>query len=112
MTANAPLASGTLICWIMLIFGMVGNWTHASMAHIEVGMSRWCAQIATMSSRWALTTDSRSILTIIIVMALWITASTMDYNDAALAEAEYCRHVSEGLWPDYKGIFEEVCDAD
>lgn len=57
-------------------------------------------------------TDKRSILTIIIVMALWITASTMDYGDEVQAETEYCRHVSEGLWPDYRGIFEEVCDAD
>ena len=59
-----------------------------------------------------MTTDTRSILAIIIVMALWITASTMDYSDAAQAEAEYCRHVSEGLWPDYRGIYEEACDAD
>ena len=54
-------------------------------------------------------TSTRSILTIIIVMAIWITASTMDYSDATQAEVEYCRHVRDGLWPDYKGIFEEVC---
>ena len=30
-------------------------------------------------------TDKRSILAIIIVMAIWITASTMDYNDAVQA---------------------------
>jgi hypothetical protein len=30
-------------------------------------------------------TDKRQILAIIIVMALWITASTMDYNDAVQA---------------------------
>ena len=60
-------------------------------------------------------TDKRSILAIIIVMAIWITASTMDYGDAVMVgadTAEYCRHVSEGLWPDYRGIFEEACDAD
>ena len=54
-------------------------------------------------------TNKQPILAIIIVMAIWITASTMDYGDAALAEAEYCRHVRDGLWPDYKGIYEEVC---
>ena len=59
--------------------------------------------------------NKRPILAIIIVMAIWITASTMDYNHAVMVgadTAEYCRHVSEGLWPDYRGIFEEVCDAD
>ena len=65
-----------------------------------------------MSSRWILNTDKRSILAIIIVAAIWTTASTMDYSDAAQAEVECCRHVRDGLWPDYRGIFEEACDAD
>ena len=55
-------------------------------------------------------TDKRPILAIIIVLAIWIAASTMDYNDAAQAEVEYCQHVRDGLWPDFKGIYEEACD--
>ena len=55
--------------------------------------------------------NKRPILAIIIVMAIWATASTMDYGDGVQAEAEYCRHVRDGLWPDFQGIYEEVCDG-
>lgn len=43
--------------------------------------------------------NKRPILAIIIVMAIWITASTMDYNHAVMVgadTAEYCRHAYIG----------------
>ena len=56
--------------------------------------------------------NKRPILAIIIVMAIWIIASTMSYNDAQRAEIEYCQHVRDGLWPDYKGIYDKVCEEE
>ena len=56
--------------------------------------------------------NKRPILAIIIVMAIWIAVSTMDYDDAQRAEIEYCQHVRDGLWPDYKGIYDKVCEEE
>lgn len=56
--------------------------------------------------------NKRPILAIIIVMAIWIAVSTMDYNDAQRAEIEYCQHVRDGLWPDYKGTYDKVCEEE
>jgi len=47
---------------------------------------------------------------IVTALLLWIAVSTMDYDDAQRAEVEYCQHVRDGLWPDFKGIYEEACD--
>lgn len=47
---------------------------------------------------------------IVTALLLWIAVSTMDYDDAQRAEIEYCRNVRDGLWPDYRGIYEEACD--
>ena len=33
----------------------------------------------------------------------------MDYQDALLAEQEYCESVREGRHPDYDGIYRDVC---
>lgn len=51
-----------------------------------------------------------TLAAIVTALLIWIIASTMDYNDAAQAEVEYCQHVRDGLWPDFKGIYEEACD--
>ena len=56
--------------------------------------------------------NKRPILAIIIVMAIWIAVSTMDYDDAQRAEIEYCQHVRDGLWPDFKGIYDKVCEEE
>ena len=53
-----------------------------------------------------------TLAAIVTALIIWIAVSTMDYDDAQRAEIEYCRNVRDGLWPDYRGIFEEVCDAD
>ena len=50
-----------------------------------------------------------TLAAIVTALIIWIAVSTMDYNDAQRAEIEYCQHVSDGLWPDYKGIYDKVC---
>ena len=49
---------------------------------------------------------------IVTALLLWIAVSTMDYDDAQRAEIEYCKHVRDGLWPDYKGIYDKVCEEE
>lgn len=49
---------------------------------------------------------------IVTVLLLWIIASTMSYDDATREQAEYCRYVSDGLWPDYKGSYNKVCEEE
>ena len=49
---------------------------------------------------------------LVAVLAIWAIVSTMDYNDAQRAEIEYCQHVRDGLWPDFKGIYDTVCEEE
>ena len=65
-------------------------------------MQRETEQIAVYSAMAAIVT----------ALVIWIAASTMDYNDAQRAEIEYCQHVRDGLWPDYKGIYNKVCEEE
>ena len=65
-------------------------------------MQRETEQIAVYSAMAAIVT----------ALLLWIIASTMDYDDAQRAEIEYCQHVRDGLWPDYKGIYNKVCEEE
>ena len=65
-------------------------------------MQRETEQIAVYSTMAAITT----------ALLLWIIASTMDYDDSQRAEIEYCQHVRDGLWPDFKGIYEKVCEEE
>lgn len=53
-----------------------------------------------------------TLAAIVTALLIWIIASTMDYNDATREQAEYCQHVSEGLWPDFKGIYDKVCEEE
>ena len=52
---------------------------------------------------------------IVTALVIWIAVSTMEYNDAKMAAAEYadyCQHVRDGLWPDFKGIYDKVCEEE
>ena len=53
-----------------------------------------------------------TLAAIVTVLLLWIIASTMDYDEAQRAEIEYCQHVRDGLWPDYKGTYDKVCEEE
>lgn len=48
---------------------------------------------------------------IAIGLALAI-AGSMDYEDAKDEEALYCSNVKNGVWPDYDGIYADVCEAE
>jgi len=47
-------------------------------------------------------------LAIIIVLAG--IAGTSDFETELLEARAYCTNVTEGLWPDYNGNVQEVCD--
>lgn len=49
---------------------------------------------------------------IIIAVVLFGIVGRMDYEDELKSQAHYCEMVSEGAWPDFKGIFEESCTFD
>ena len=51
---------------------------------------------------------------IVTALLLWLIASTMSYDDALRerAEIEYCQHVRDGLWPDFKGTYDKVCEEE
>ena len=53
-----------------------------------------------------------TLAAIVTALIIWIAASTMSYDDATREQAEYCRHVSDGLWPDYKGSYNNVCEEE
>lgn len=38
--------------------------------------------------------------------------STMIRSDVDNEQAEYCRFVKEGTWPDYKGVYAESCGGE
>lgn len=68
-------------------------------------MQRETEQIAVYSTMAAIVT----------ALIIWIAVSTMEYNDAKMSAAEYvdyCRHVRDGLWPDFKGIYDKVCEEE
>lgn len=42
------------------------------------------------------------------ILALGMAGSD-DYKNEKLAESQYCRDVTDRVYPDYKGIYREVC---
>ena len=49
---------------------------------------------------------------IVTALIIWIAVSTMSYDDATREQAEYCRHVRDGLWPDWKGTYKPGCEGE
>ena len=52
---------------------------------------------------------------IVTALLIWIIASTMEYSDAKMTAAEYadyCQHVRDGLWPDFKGTYKPDCEGE
>lgn len=54
---------------------------------------------------------SLQTLAIAAVLLLLAAVGTMDYQDAMSEQAHYCDMVSTGAWPDFRNIFDEVCDG-
>lgn len=48
------------------------------------------------------------LMVIVLFVAMGIVGE-MDYQDAILEHEAYCKNVAEGVWSDYKKIFEESC---
>lgn len=68
-------------------------------------MQREAEQIAVYSTMAAIVT----------ALIVWIAVSTMEYKDAKMAAAEYadyCQHVRDGLWPDWKGAYKPGCEGE
>ena len=53
-----------------------------------------------------------TLAAIVTVLLLWIIASTMDYDDAQRTEIEYCQHVRDVVWPDWKGTYKPGCEGE
>lgn len=51
----------------------------------------------------------KAIISIILVIAILLIVSTMDYQDEVMEQKHYCEMVREGYWPDYKENYNEVC---
>lgn len=49
------------------------------------------------------------IAAMIAVLLLMGVVGHFDYEDAQLAEQNYCQNVHDGFWPDYDHIYDEVC---
>lgn len=44
-----------------------------------------------------------------LLLAAVLVASCMSRQDIDEEQARYCKNVAEGVWPDYKKIFEKSC---
>lgn len=43
------------------------------------------------------------------VLACLASVGTGDYDQAKKDSATYCKNVKDGVWPDYKKIFDKRC---
>ena len=55
---------------------------------------------------------AKTILIVAAVVALFGIVGHFDYEDAKAEEALYCSNVKNGVWPDYDGIYADVCEAE
>lgn len=58
---------------------------------------------------------NRNTVTILAIVAfglLFGVVGRLDYEDAKAEEALYCSNVKNGVWPDYDGIYADVCEAE
>lgn len=47
---------------------------------------------------------------LLFVMAVMGIVGNGDLEEAERAQAEYCENVASEVWPDYRGIYAEVCE--
>jgi len=45
-------------------------------------------------------------LTLLVLVCI---VSSMDYNDQLASQELYCEMVRSGAWPDFKGLYDEIC---
>ena len=46
---------------------------------------------------------------ILVLVALYGLAGSMDYEDQQAEQANYCEMVKAGYWPDYQGTYRREC---
>lgn len=51
------------------------------------------------------------VLGTILFLAFFIV-SYMDADEEKLKQSLYCENVKDGLWPDYKVIYQEECEKE
>ena len=49
-------------------------------------------------------------LAVVAIIAALGIAGEGDLEEAQRAESEYCTNVEAEAWPDYRGIYSEVCE--
>ncbi len=54
----------------------------------------------------------KGFLAALAIFAAFGVVGSMDYEDAKAEEALYCSNVKNGVWPDYKGTYAKVCEAE
>lgn len=47
---------------------------------------------------------------IAVIIASMFLVGTSEYEDALADQQIYCKNVSDGAWPDYKGVYAEACE--
>jgi|DEB0MinimDraft_3_1074331.scaffolds.fasta_scaffold06013_1 hypothetical protein len=47
---------------------------------------------------------------IAVIIASMFLVGTSEYEDALADQEVYCKNVSDGVWPDYKGLYAEACE--
>lgn len=50
------------------------------------------------------------ILFVLAFLGLAGIAGSYDFEDAILEDRAYCENVRSGIWPDYNGNVQEICD--
>ena len=55
---------------------------------------------------------AKTVLIAVAVVALFGIVGHFDYEDAKAEAALYCSKVKNGVWPDYDGIYADVCEAE
>lgn len=55
--------------------------------------------------------ESVAIVAVFVFALLFGVVGRLDYEDAVAEENLYCSNVKDGIWPDYDGIYADVCEA-
>ena len=51
------------------------------------------------------------VMLMITCLIIFLTIGKEDYQDEVQETEHYCEMVRAGVWPDFKNIYDEVCDG-
>lgn len=49
-------------------------------------------------------------MTLVAFVAAFSIVGSGDLEEAERQQAEYCANVKDAIWPDYRGLYEEMCE--